>query len=92
MGDFNARVGYEGPSWFGVRGEFEVGKMNDIGEHLLSFCAINELCIMNTLFAKKRIYQCTWQHPGTKLWYCIDYVLMCHSQYQYCSDVQEFRS
>ena len=67
MGDFNARVGYEGPSWFGVRGEFEVGKMNDIGEHLLSFCAINELCIMNTLFAKKRIHQCTWQHPGTKL-------------------------
>ena len=43
MGDFNARVGYEGPSWFGVRGEFGVGKMNDIGEHLLSFCAINEL-------------------------------------------------
>jgi len=83
MGDFNARVGCGedlDPSWLGVGGMFGVGKLNENGEHLLSFCAMNELCIMNTMFAKKRIHQYTWQHPGTKVWHCIDYILMCHSQ------------
>ena len=60
MGDFNARVGYGGdsdPSWLGVRSMFGVGRLNKNGGHLLGFCAMNELCIMNTMFAKKRIHQ-----------------------------------
>ena len=58
MGDFNARVGCREDmdlSWLGVQGRFGVGKLNENGEHLLSFCAMNELCIMNTMFAKKSI-------------------------------------
>jgi len=45
MGDFNARVGcgeVMDPFWLGVRGMFGVGKLNENGEHLLSFCAMNE--------------------------------------------------
>ena len=56
MGDFNERIGYGGdsdPSWLGVRGMFGVGRLHENGEHLLGFCAMNELCIMNTMFAKK---------------------------------------
>ena len=59
MGDFTARVGCgedTDPLWLGVRDMFGVGKLNENGEHLLSFCAMNELCIMNTMFTKKRIH------------------------------------
>ena len=80
------------PSWFGARGRLGVGRLNENGEHLPTFCALHELCIMNTMFAKIRIYQFAWQHPGTKIWYCIDYVLMRHSQQHYCSDVKVFHS
>ena len=62
MGDFNARVGCgdeTDPSWLGMRGKFGVSQLNKNGEYLLGFCAMNELCIMNTMFAKKRIYQYT---------------------------------
>ena len=62
IGDCNARVGCgdeTDSSWLGVRGRYGVGQMNENGEHLLSFCALNELCIMNTMFAKKKIYQYT---------------------------------
>ena len=57
MGDFNTRVGCGGdpdPSWLGVRGMFGVGRLNENGEHLLSFCALNNLYIMNTMFAKNK--------------------------------------
>ena len=50
--------------------------MNENGEALLTFCALNELVIMNTTFKKKNIHKYTWQHPGSKQWHCIDYVIM----------------
>ena len=63
-------------------------------EHLLTFCTMNELCVINTTFAKKRIYQysymATSRHEG--MWHCIDYVLMRHSQRHYCSDAEVFCS
>ena len=79
MGDFNPMVGCVSNSaseslWDGVQGNFGVGKINESGESLLSFCALNQLCVMNTMFEKKRIQQYTWQHPGTKNWHCIDCV------------------
>ena len=97
MGDFNTRVGYGDdmdPSWLGVKGMFSVGHLNENGEHLLTFCTcvLNELCVMNIMFAKKRIYQYTWQHPRKKIWHCIDYVLMRHSQQHYCTDAKVFIS
>ena len=53
VGDFNARVGStpreENSVWHGVHGYHGVGEMNESGENLLSFCAMNELIVMNTL-------------------------------------------
>ena len=59
VGDFNARVGSRERSsrnemWSGARGPHGLGKMNEAGTELLSFCALNELVIMTTEFNKKR--------------------------------------
>jgi len=54
---------------------------------LLTFCALNGLSVMNTWFEKSDIYKYTWQHPGSKRWHCIDYILMRQSQRKYCCDV-----
>ena len=77
--------------WNGVRGVHGVGRMNEAGEDLLSFCALNELTIMNTCFEKK-IHKLTWQHPGNKQWQCIDYVIMCQKQRRLFRDVGVFWS
>ena len=96
-GDFNARVGSsergrDVPAWDGVRGFRGVGKSNEAGVDLLSFCALNELVIMNTFFEKRSIHKHTWQHPGRKKWHCIDYVIMKQGQRRWCSDVSDVRS
>ena len=58
VGDFNARVGStpreEDSVWHGVRGYHGVREMNERSENLLSFCAMNELFVMNTLFEKAK--------------------------------------
>ena len=91
VGDLNARVGSterggSSVSWPGVRGVHGVGKVNEAGAELLS-CALNELTIMNTHFKKKNIHKFTWQHPGSKQWHCIDYVIMRQKQRRLCRDV-----
>ena len=63
MGEFNARVGHGDDmdqSWLGVKGRFGVGRLNENGEHLLTLCAVHELCIVKIMFVKKRIHQPTW--------------------------------
>ena len=99
LGDFNARVGSSNKqavdtcaTWYGVRGCHGVGKMNESGKALLSSCALNDLVIMNTTFEKKDIHKHTWQHPGSKQWHCIDYIIMCRSQRKHCCDVSVLRS
>ena len=97
LGNFNARVGKSerhdgGSDWTGVRGYHGVGNMNESGEALLTFCALNGLAIMNTTFEKKEVYMYTWQHPGSKQWHCIDYVIMRQSQRKLCCDVTVLRS
>ena len=76
----------------GSEGMFIVGHLNENEERLLSFCAMNEVYIMNTIFAKKRIHQHTWQHIGMRIWHCIGYVLMHHPQQPYCTDAMVFHS
>ena len=84
--------GERGDAWEGVRGCHGVGHVNENGEALLSWCAQNEMDVMNMMFQKKRIHQYTWQHPGSKQWHCIDYVLIRKNQKRYCVDVSVIRS
>ena len=96
VGDFNARVGSgvrgEDNVWNGVRGCHGVGRMNESGEALLSWCALNGLVVMNSMYEKKRIHKYTWQHPGSKQWHCIDHIIMRQRQRHLCCDVSVMRS
>jgi len=91
VGDFNARVGStpreENSVWNGVHGYHGVGEMNESGKNLLSFCAMNELIVMNTLFEKSNVFKYTWQHLGTKHWHCIDSIIMWKRDRSLCQDV-----
>ena len=93
MGDLNARVGSNdgNTSWDGVLGMHGLGKMNEAGLSLLSFCCMNNLSIVNTFFEKRDIHKRTWQHPGTRDWHCIDYVLMRQNQKKLCIDAHVMR-
>ena len=65
-----------------------VGAMNEAGLSLMSFCVLNELC---DEYEKKDIYKFSWQHPGTKIWHCIDHLLTRQGQRRRCHDVQVMR-
>ena len=94
MGDQNARVGAEddGGAWDGVCGRHGVGRRNESGEALLSWCALNGLVVMNTMFEKKKIHKYTWQHPRSKQQHCIDYVIMRQRQRGLSCDVTALRA
>lgn len=58
----------------------------------LSCCAMNNLVIVNIFFQKKKdIYNQSWQHPGMRMWHCIDFVMMRQSQHRQCLDIQVMR-
>ncbi|XP_042591969.1 uncharacterized protein LOC109084930 [Cyprinus carpio] len=76
MGDFNARVGSEHMVWSKVIGQHGVGKMNRNGLRLLSLCAEHQLVITNTIFQMKNRLKTTWQHPRSKHWHLLDYVIV----------------
>ena len=63
------------------------GALNEAGIELLSFLAINEATVCNTWFWKKEIYKQTWQHPRSKQWHCIDYVIVQQRDRKRCLDV-----
>ena len=90
LGDFNARVGsreYVGDHWDAVRGPHGFGVVNDAGKELLSFLSVHQATVCNTWFRKKAIHKQTWQHPKSKQWSCIDYVLTRQRDRRMCLDV-----
>ncbi len=76
MGDFNARVGTEHLVWSKVIGQHDVGKINHNGLRLPSLCAEHQLVITNTIFQMKNRFKTTWQHPRSKHWHLLDYVIV----------------
>ena len=59
---------------------------------MVLWCSLNGLAVLNTVFEKKRIHKFTWQHPGSKQWHCIDYVIMRQRQRHMCCDVTVLRT
>ncbi len=71
MGDFNVEW-----VWSKVISQHGVGKMNHNGLRLLSLCAEHQLDITNTIFQTKNRFKTTWQHPRSKHWHLLDYVIV----------------
>jgi hypothetical protein len=77
MGDLNAKVGTEWTQWENVLGKHGYGQVNDRGEKLLNFCAVNDLSISNTMFKQsKSSRQWTWESPDQKTHNKIDYIMI----------------
>lgn len=74
-GDFNARVGKSHLMWKGILGPHGVGEMNSSGLRLLQLCAQQSLRVTNTFFQQKNKFKTTWQHPRSKQWHTLDYVV-----------------
>ena len=90
LGDFNARVGSrsgDDKEWWDERGPHGFGVLNEAGRELLSFCSLNGATVCNTWFQKRAIHKQTWQHPKSKQWHCIDYVIMRRAHSWRCLDV-----
>ena len=71
----------------GARGPHGHGAVNDAGQELLSFLASHQATACNTWYEKRDIHLTTWQHPKSKSWSCIDYIVMRQKDRKLCVDV-----
>ena len=69
----NAKVGSQEIP--GVKGKFDLGAQNEVGQRLIEFCQEKALVIANTLFQQhmRRLY--TWTSPDGQYRNQIDYIL-----------------
>ena len=73
MGDFNAKPGDIEERESGV-GKFGLGRRNDNGERLASFCNVNELILTNTCFKHHERNRYTWLSPDGNTRNQIDHI------------------
>ena len=76
-----------GNQWSKVRGLHGCGVISDAGKELCGFLSTQQATVCNTWFRKKEIHRVAWQHPKSKQWSCIDYVIMRESDRRICSDI-----
>ncbi len=76
LGDFNARVGRDHEVWPNTIGKEGVGNCNSNGLLLLTTCREHNLIITNTLFRQKDKFKTSWQHPRSRHWHLIDYIIV----------------
>jgi len=50
--------------------------MHSNGFRLLNLCSEFDFVITNTLFQQRNQRKATWQHPRSKHWHLIDYVIV----------------
>lgn len=92
MGDFNARVGSDYKVHAGIIGQHGLGRCNFNGELLLDFCARNNLVVTNTMFRHPRYLRGTWQHPRSKHWHMLDYIISSKKHQSMVMDTRVMRS
>lgn len=73
MGDWNAEIG-EGGDGKEV-GQFGLGKRNERGARLVEFAKKNKLVVTNTCYQQHARRRYTWQSPGDRARYQLDYIL-----------------
>lgn len=73
MGDFNARVGSNVLACPGAT--FSGKRKNTNGTLLLEIYAQYELAITNSFYQQANKYKTTWQHPRSKHWHVLDYII-----------------
>ena len=73
MGDFNAKAGDVEYRESGV-GKFGLGRRNENGERLASFCKLNELTLTNTCLKHQKRNRYTWLSPDVNTRNQIDYI------------------
>ena len=69
-----------------TRGPHGHGSVNDAGKELLGFLITHQATACNTWFQKKDIHLAIWQHPKSKSWFCIDYIVMRQKDRKLCVD------
>ena len=75
MGDLNAKVGTNNTGIENVMGRQGAKcMMNENGELLTEFCAVNELTLGGTLFPHKECHKITWVSPDGKTQNQIDHI------------------
>jgi hypothetical protein len=93
LGDYNAKVGsLVTDEWQGILGKFGLGNMNERGENLLQFCAINNLAISNTLFQHSETRRVTWVSPNMITKNQIDYIIVQQNMKRFIKNCRTYNS
>lgn len=92
VGDWNAKVGEQQVGEEGIVGKFGmVGERSDNGERMVSFCALNNLPIVSTMFPHKIIHRYTWTSPNGQHHNQIDHMAVRSNFKRSVQDVRAYR-
>ena len=91
VGDFNAIVGSDNSAFSTCMKNQGMGKINDNGIRMASFCLANNLVIGGSLFKHKNIHKYTWTSPNGKHRNQIDHFLISQKFVTSLTDVRTRR-